>query len=215
MGVMVVGSPPSQSVNLSWGPCVALQRCGVCHILMVMRAACVAVAIFMAVVTIRGSDPPLRVVDGVDLGRYAGKWYEIARLPNKVQDRCATDVVAQYSVRADNRIDVVNQCRKADGKLEQARGIARKAGDAKTNAILQVRFAPAILSFLPMVWGDYWILGLGPDYTWAVVGVPSREHLWILSRTPGLSERSYGQALEIARGNAFDVKRLVRTEHTQ
>jgi apolipoprotein D and lipocalin family protein len=165
--------------------------------------------------TAPASNQPLRVVDSVDLAHYAGKWFESARLPNKIQDQCAGDVVAQYAVRSDERIDVVNRCRTADGKVKQAHGVARKAGDRTSNARLQVRFAPAILSFLPAVWSDYWIIGLGPDYTWAVVGTPSRECLWILSRAPAMSDSSYEQALEIAKGNGFDVSRLVKTAHTE
>ena len=77
-----------------------------------------------------------------------------------------------------------------------------------------MRFAPAILSFLSSVWGDYWIIGLGPEYTWAVVGTPSREYLWILSRTPEMSATSYERAIEIARGNGFDVTRVVKTTNS-
>jgi apolipoprotein D and lipocalin family protein len=161
------------------------------------------------------SDRPLRVVDSVDLNRYAGRWYEAARFPNKFQDQCTGDVVVHYALRADGRIDVVNSCRTAGAQLDSARGIARKAGDGQSNARLEVRFAPAILSFLRSVWGDYWIIGLGPDYTWAVVGTPSREYLWILSRTPGMSASSYDRAIEIARGNGFDVTRLVKTANTR
>jgi len=164
---------------------------------------------------VAASDRPLRVVDSVDLKRYAGRWYEVARLPNKSQDHCAGDVVSYHTLRADDRIDVVNRCRKADGTLDDARGIGRKAGDGKNGARLQVRFAPAILSLLPMVWDDRWIIGLGPDYTWAVVGTPRRQHLWILSRTPAMSASSYERAREIARGNGFDVERLVKTTQTQ
>jgi apolipoprotein D and lipocalin family protein len=155
----------------------------------------------------------LRVVQPFDLDRYAGKWYEVARLPNKFQIRCSGDVVAHYAVRPDARVDVVNQCRESDGRIAEARGIARKAGDGKNSAMLEVRFAPAFLSFLPSVWGDYWVIGLGSDYTWAVVGAPNREYLWILSRTPNISPSGYEQAVEIARGNGFDVSRLVRTSH--
>jgi apolipoprotein D and lipocalin family protein len=153
----------------------------------------------------------LRVVESVELARYAGKWFEIARLPNDFQKRCAADVVARYALRSDGRIDVVNQCRGADGQLVEARGIARK-GNSQKNAVLQVRFAPAILSFLPSVWGDYWIIGLAPDYSWAVVGEPERKYLWILSRSPLMSGSSYQQALEIATANGFDVAKLARTQ---
>jgi apolipoprotein D and lipocalin family protein len=164
----------------------------------------------VALASTLSAQQPLRVADSVDLNRYAGKWYEIARIPNKFQDRCAGDVVAQYTLRADSRIDVVNQCRNAEGGIVQARGIARK-GKSGNNAVLQVRFAPAILSFLPKVWGDYWILAIGPDYTWSVVGTPSRDYLWILSRAPVMSANGYAQAIEIAKGNGFDTSRVVKT----
>jgi apolipoprotein D and lipocalin family protein len=178
---------------------------------MVPKAGCVLVAAAIGLLAAgEAGAQPLRVADGIDLNRYAGKWYEIARFPNKFQNRCARDVVAQYSPRPDGRVDVINQCRDAEDRLVQARGIARK-GRAENNAALQVRFAPAILSFLPSVWSDYWILAVGPDYTWAVVGTPSRELLWILSRTPTMSDASYAQAIEIVRGNNFDVSRIVRT----
>jgi apolipoprotein D and lipocalin family protein len=173
-----------------------------------------AATVLAAPLAALASDPPLRVVDALDLTKYAGRWYEVARLPNKFQDKCTGDVVANYALRSDGRIDVVNRCRTAAGKIDEARGIARKAGDGSSNARLEVRFAPAILSFLSSVWGDYWVIGLGPDYTWAVVGSPNREYLWFLSRTPEMSETSYARALEIARGSGFDVSRLVKTINT-
>jgi apolipoprotein D and lipocalin family protein len=152
----------------------------------------------------------VRVVESIDLARYAGQWFEIARLPHTRQDPCAADVIARYTQRADGRLDVVNSCRTGGGKVLAAHGIGRRAGK-DSSARLQVRFAPAILSIFPNVWGDYWIIGLGPEYSWAVVGVPGREHLWILSRTPEMSAASYQQALAIARGNGFDVSRLITT----
>jgi apolipoprotein D and lipocalin family protein len=173
--------------------------------------AAIAVCVPPALPAAQQQPQPLRVVDSVDLSRYAGRWYEAARFPNKFQDQCAGDVVAHYSLRKDGRIDVVNRCRTGAGKVNEARGIVRKAGDGTNNARLQVRFAPAILSFLSSVWGDYWIIGLGPEYTWSVVGTPNRQYLWVLSRTPELSQTSYDRAIEIARGNGFDVNRLVKT----
>jgi apolipoprotein D and lipocalin family protein len=143
--------------------------------------------------------PPLPTVPRVDLDRYAGDWYEVARLPNRFQN--------------DGRIDVVNRCRTEDGAID-ARGVARVV-DENTFAQLEVRFAPALLSFLPMVWGDYWIIGLADDYSWAVVGSPDRKYLWILSRTADLEPALFDRAVRIARDNGFDVTRLVKTTHAK
>ena len=166
-------------------------------------------------IPVAAQDQPLRVVESVDLKKYAGTWYEIARFPNRFQDQCSSNVTAEYVLRTDGRIDVINRCRTNDGTIDEAKGIARRAGKDTSNAKLEVRFAPAFLSFLPMVWGDYWILGLGPDYSYAVVGDPRREYLWILSRTPRMTDMSYRAALEIVKINGFAVERLVKTEQSQ
>ena len=154
--------------------------------------------------------PAVRTVNHVDLARYAGEWFEIARFPNRFQRNCAGGVRAVYAMRADGRIDVINRCRAADGSLIEARGVARVV-DERTSAKLKVRFAPAALSFLPFVWGDYWIVGLAPDYSWAVVGSPSRDYLWVLSRTPVLDPERHVAALAAASGNGFDIARLAKT----
>ncbi len=152
----------------------------------------------------------LTTVKSVNLDRYVGKWYEVARFPNRFQTKCSGDVTAEYQKRNDGRIDVVNRCRKADGTFAQAVGIARIV-DAGGNAKLKVRFAPAWLGWLPMLWGDYWIIGLAQDYSYAVVGEPGREYLWVLSRLPNMSEENYKTAVALAAEQGFDVKKLVRT----
>jgi apolipoprotein D and lipocalin family protein len=157
---------------------------------------------------------PVVAVESVDLDRYLGEWFEIARLPNSFQQDCAGDVTAQYTLRADGDIDVVNRCRGADGSPIQVQGVARQAEEG-TSSRLEVRFAPEFLALLPFVWGDYWILGLAGDYSWAVVGSPDREYLWILSRTPALDEMRYSAALAIADANGFDVRSLARTRQGQ
>lgn len=156
---------------------------------------------------------PVRTVDAVNLDRYLGDWFEIARFPNRFQRSCAGDVRASYARRPDGRIDVINRCRTANGGVIEARGVARII-DSRTFARLKVRFAPAVLSFLPFVWGDYWILGLADDYSWAVVGSPDRGYLWILGRTPMLDAERFTSAVAVARSNGFDVERLIRTNHT-
>ena len=152
---------------------------------------------------------PVRTVSLVDLDRYAGDWFEIARFPNRFQRQCLGDVRASYARRPDRRLDVVNRCRTADGQTE-AHGVARIV-DTQTFARLKVRFAPGWLSWLPMVWGDYWIIGLAPDYSWAVVGDPDRNYLWILARTPHLNDASVAAARAAAGDNGFDIGRLVPT----
>jgi apolipoprotein D and lipocalin family protein len=156
--------------------------------------------------------PPVTTVERVDLERYVGEWFEVARFPNGFQDHCVGDVRARYTRRPDGAITVVNSCREEGGRLSDATGVARVV-DPQSSARLKVRFAPAVLSWLPLVWGDYWILGLSTDYSWAVVGSPDREYLWILARTPGLGAAPYDAAVGIARAKGFDVARLVKTPH--
>jgi apolipoprotein D and lipocalin family protein len=152
----------------------------------------------------RDADKPLRTVTPVDLDRYLGRWYEIASYPAWFQKNC-TAVTADYSLRDDGSIKVVNSCRKAslDGKLKQAKGRA-KIVDTTSNARLKVSF------FWPF-WGDYWIIDLDPDYRWAVVGVPSRKYLWILSRTPEMDDEIYQQIVSRLRDQGYDPTRLNRT----
>lgn len=158
-------------------------------------------------------EPPLRVVPDVDYARYAGTWFEIARLPFRFQKDCAGDVTATYAPRPDGRITVTNRCRQANGRMKEAEGVARRI-EGQPSSVLEVRFAPAFLSFLPMVWGDYQVIALGEDYDYAVVGTPDRSNLWILSRTPRLETSTYDGVVAEAKAQGFDVSGLVETRHT-
>jgi apolipoprotein D and lipocalin family protein len=149
----------------------------------------------------------LQTVPAVNVPRYMGTWYEIAKYPNWFQKKCASSTQATYSLLADGQVQVLNRCKTASGEWSEALGAARQIG-AKDSPRLKVRFAPAWLSFIPMVWGDYWIIALDPDYQWVVVSEPKREYLWILSRTPQLPAVTY-QALTSQLGAmGFDLKRL-------
>lgn len=158
---------------------------------------------------------PLQVVPSIDYSRYAGTWYEIARFPNRFQQTCTGDVTATYTLLDNGDVEVVNRCRKDDGEWTEANGIARRLSEEEPNSKLQVRFAPAWLSFLPFVWGDYWVIDLAEDYSFALVGDPDREYLWVLARTPSLNDSSYARLLETARGQGFDTSRLVPTSHSE
>lgn len=161
----------------------------------------------------RKGKEPLRVVPSVDLPRYAGLWYEVARLPNRFEEKCASDVTAEYTLKSADRIKVVNRCRKRDGQMSEAVGDAKLADSKGPNSRLKVRFAPSFLSFLPFVWGDYQIIELAPDYSYAVVGAPDRKYLWVLARNPRMDEATYLRLLEAARAEGFDVSQMIRTQH--
>jgi apolipoprotein D and lipocalin family protein len=151
-------------------------------------------------------------VSHVDLNRYAGKWYEIARFPNRFQDDCVKNVTAEYSKRSDGNLTVLNRCTKADGSLDQASGEARVSDlDTKTNARLQVLFAPEWLSWIPFLWADYWIIDLTENYSAAVVGGPSRDYLWILSRQPHMPDADYEALVNRATVQGYDTSKLVKT----
>lgn len=150
-------------------------------------------------------------VPSVDLARYAGRWFEIAKYPNRFQKNCARNTTAEYTLRDDGRMTVTNRCRRPDGSRIEAVGVARPRNAARPDATFKVRFAPAFLSFIPKVWGDYWILALPPDYRYVVVGEPSRTYLWILSRTATMTEDDYRDAVAAAEANGYDGGKLVRS----
>ena len=155
----------------------------------------------------------LETVQTLDAARYLGAWHEIAMIPNFFQRKCVRDTRAEYAAGEGGTIVVRNRCVNAEGGMESITGTARRI-DAGDPTRLQVRFAPDWLAWLPMVWGDYWVIGLAPDYSYAVVGDPSREYLWILSRTSTLDAVAYQKAVEAAVSNGFDPNRLVRTKQS-
>jgi len=126
-----------------------------------------------------------QTVPQVDLQRYAGLWYEIAKIPNRFQKKCAGHTTAEYTLGDDNKIKVVNRCVKEDGSVEEIEGIA-KVVDPVSQARLKVSFFRPL--GISLFWGDYWIIGLGQDYEYAIVGTPNRKYGWILSRKPQLSK---------------------------
>ena len=133
--------------------------------------------------------PPV-TVRSVDLERYAGPWFEIARIPNRFQRHCASHVTARYTLREDGDLSVLNRCLKADGSRDEAEGVARIV-DRETNAKLKVSFV-SVLGWRPF-WGDYWILDVGADYEWALVGTGNRKYGWILSREPEISPETLAE----------------------
>jgi len=146
---------------------------------------------------------PLEVVPYVELNKYLGKWYEIAHLPFRFENGC-TDITATYSLSKDGNVSVLNECLR-DGKLKQANGKA-KVVDKNSGAKLKVTF------FWPFS-ADYWIIDLGNDYDYAVVGTPNRKYLWILSRTPQMDDNLFSQLVESVKSKGFDINKLIKTSH--
>lgn len=145
------------------------------------------------------SEPP--VATNVDLQRFEGQWYEIAHLPRPTQQDC-TGTIATYRKRADGAYDFVHECTLAEGSY-YGKTLVASVPDAKTPAKLVVD----IDGFK----GDYWILDVAPDYRYAVVGHPSRDYLWVLSRTQTMSPADHDAALGKAKSNGFDTARLQYT----
>ena len=149
----------------------------------------------------------LTTIGSLDVSRYIGIWYEIVKYPNSFQRKCASDTTAEYSIQQDGNVQVINCCRKADGDTTEAVGAARQIGD-KNSPKLQVRFAPTWLSFIPAVWGDYWVIDLDSAYRLAAVSEPKREYLWLVSRTPKVEQAKYDALLVRLAGMGFDLGRL-------
>ena len=154
-----------------------------------------------------GPLPPVTPIASLDLPRYLGSWYEVAKFPNRFQNMCAANTQAEYRLLDSGQIEVINRCQKSNGEMAEAVGRARQIGD-QNSPRLKVRFAPAWLSFLPMVWGNYWVIDLDADYQLAAVSEPKREYLWILSRTPEVEPAVYEALLQRLEAAGFDTSRL-------
>ena len=174
------------------------------RLMSLIMPALTVLVLFLVVAPIRAADKPLEVVESVDLERYLGRWYEIASYPMFFQKGC-TATTADYSLREDGLIQVINSCRKGslDGKRKKAKGKA-KVVDTETNAKLKV-------SFFGPFWGPYWIIDLDPDYQWEVVGEPKRKYLWILSRTPKMDQKLYDEIVARLPARGYDPAGLNQT----
>jgi apolipoprotein D and lipocalin family protein len=144
----------------------------------------------------------LPVVSELDIEKYQGKWYEIARLPNRFEDGLDR-VTATYTPRNDGKIDVLNKGYLiGKNEYKEARGIAKLA-NTKCPAKLKV-------SFFGPFYGNYWVLELDKNYQFALVGEPSRKYLWILAREKELNENIYQELIDIANSYNFNTDDIIR-----
>ena len=172
-----------------------------------MKNSLLALALLAAACMVQAAPPPLPTVAAVDLARYAGGWYEIALLPSWFQRQCVADTKARYRADGEGGIEVVNRCRKADGSVTTAKGRATIV-EGSANAKLRVSF------FWPFK-GDYWVLDLDADYQHVLVGTPSRDYAWVLSRTPQMDEATLQRLLDKAATLGFDKAAFKRSPQTQ
>lgn len=173
----------------------------------ILWLALTSVLFAFASTPLRADNASLPTIGQIDLDRYTGRWYEISRLPMWFERNCIGDITATYVLRTDSRIDVVNRCRTQSGFIS-ASGIAEVPDPAHPGE-LRVRFAPDWLAWLPVVWGDYWIIDLDPDYRWVMIGAPSRSYLWILARTPALDQEIIDRLKRKATELQFDVAPMI------
>lgn len=150
-------------------------------------------------------DKPVEAVKYVDLQRYAGTWYEIARFPFTQQNGCH-NTTATYTLNDDGTVKVTNRCRKGGFDGPESVAVAKaKVADPVSQAKLKVKF------FFLAPWADYWVIRLGDDYEYAVVSQPSRKYLWILSRTPQMEATRYDEIVKGLQEDGFNMTRLEKT----
>jgi apolipoprotein D and lipocalin family protein len=156
--------------------------------------------------------PPVQTIASLDVTRYMGTWFELAKFPNVFQRRCVSNTRAVYTLNVDNTVQVLNRCRIQDGSTIEALGQAKQIGNA-TSPVLKVRFAPEWLGWLPLVWGDYWVIDLDDQYQLAAVSDAKREYLWVLSRSPKTDPSQYAALLQRLQQQGFDIDKLEVTTH--
>jgi apolipoprotein D and lipocalin family protein len=172
------------------------------------------VLILTMVVHIQAKDKydSITTVESVDLDKYLGKWYEIAVIPNTFQRKCMSGTTAEYAILPDGRIQVNNACTMQNGERVKDQGVARVV-DANTNASLEVSFVQ--FAKRNIFWGDYLIIGLADDYSWAVIGHPKRTFGWILSRTPVMTEENLQECNTILKAQGYNLDNFVMTSQKE
>jgi apolipoprotein D and lipocalin family protein len=166
----------------------------------------IILTLFFFSITLFSQQPDPKTVDYVDLTKYTGLWYEIARIPNRFQKHCVKGTTAEYSLKENGEILVINSCTDNDNEVDVAEGVA-KVVDKKSNARLEVSFV-SFFGWRPF-WGDYWIIGLDENYQWAVIGHPERKYGWILSRTKNPDRQMLDEAFDILIKQGYNLKDFI------
>ena len=161
--------------------------------------------------------PPLESLSALTVSSYLGTWYQVAYFPNRFQSQCISDTTATYQLESDGSLRVLNRCKTADGRFDEALGRARPVGrvenDQLSPARLRVSFLPAWLQWLPVGQGDYWVIQRADDGRYAVISEPTRQYLWVLSRTPALSADDESAIRSRLQVQGFDLARWAAHPH--
>lgn len=178
----------------------------------------IAAALLSLVVSAAHAEPaPLVSLPQLQLPNYLGTWYQVALFPNRFQSQCVSDTTATYDAQPDGTLRVRNRCRLADGRMDEALGVARPVGridgDWLKPAQLTVSFLPGWLQWLPIARGNYWVIQRADDGRYAVVSEPSRQYLWVLSRAPSLPPADESAIRSQLLSQGFDLSRW--TAHPQ
>ncbi len=154
----------------------------------------------------------VKAVSFVDLEKFSGKWYEISSYPNKLQEKCLGNTTVTYTIKKKNKIKILNECLKKNGKTLRDKGNA-KITDLESNSKWKVKFSSGIFSVLPFGSNKFWIVDLDKNYKYAAIGTPKREFLMILSRTPEIEDKTYQGILRRAEKMGFVPNKLIKTQH--
>lgn len=156
---------------------------------------------------------PLKTVEKLELDKYLGVWYEVARKPLYFQNKCDRDVTATYTLNENGNVAVDNRCYSKDGSLNQSIGEAF-VQNAPFNSKLKVSFLPDAIRWLPVGRGDYWVLKIDDDYQTVLVGEPRRKYMWVLSRSPQPDQAVVKEYLEYAKSVGYDLGDVIHTKQT-
>jgi apolipoprotein D and lipocalin family protein len=173
------------------------------------KLAGIATAVAAIVMSAATAAPPVHSVEHLDLMRFGGVWFEVARVPNKMQSRCQRDATATYRLAVDGGLEVIRRCLDADDHVAVSVAHAELAG--QDPARLRLSYVPSWLRWWPGTHADHWVVMIDDGYRHAVVSDPSRGSLWILSRLPGIDPATYEDIVARLRVQRFPVDRLVLT----
>lgn len=174
--------------------------------------AVTAASALVAAVMARNAKKALASAAHVDLDRFVGSWFEIARLPDRQDKDCVSDTRVTYA-RTDDGLRLLSLCRRDNGTIKRSTGRAKLADDA-TQARFKISYSHSALDVLPFVWSDYTIIDVADDYSTAIVGAADRKHLWFLSRQLTVADAAHQDFMNKARAQGFDTSALVHTRHT-